>query len=188
MMYFGIRLLGFILLTLFFACSQDTGGRNTTPADSSTSNESAAVSQLQVDLLDASKFKALKKKYQGKVLFINTWATWCLPCKEEFPDLVRLARNYKDSDVAIVGVSVDYPDEVTSKVIPFLSRQQVNFPNFVQNFKEPEDLINLFNIKWRGAVPATFIYDKEGNQRAFLLGKHTFEEFRSEIERIRSDS
>jgi len=178
-------LLLFIVLS---GCSQQTGEGDTGTADSSARVETAAVPDLHVDLLDVSGFQALKRKYQGKVLLINTWATWCLPCKEEFPDLVRLARKYENSDVAIIGVSVDYPDEVNSKIIPFLSSQQANFPNFVQNFKRPEDLINLFNEKWRGAVPATFIYDKKGNQRTFLLGKHSFEDFKSEIEAIRSDS
>jgi thiol-disulfide isomerase/thioredoxin len=181
-------LLTCILFLVFSACSQEAGQGSKTPADSSTRLENNVVPEIKVGLLDASGFNTLRRKYQGKILLINTWATWCLPCKEEFPDLIRLASKYKDSDVAIIGVSVDYPDEVDSKVIPFLSSQQVNFPNFVQNFKEPEDLINLFNEKWRGAVPATFIYDKKGNQRAFLLGKHTFEEFMSEIESIRSDS
>jgi thiol-disulfide isomerase/thioredoxin len=184
----SLRLPVLIFLFIFFACSQQTGEGNTSLADSSAQVDKTTSRKVRVDLLDASGFKALKKKYQGKVLLINTWATWCLPCKEEFPDLVRLARNYENSDVAVIGVSVDYPDEVNSKIIPFLSSQQVNFPNFVQDFKEPEDLINLFNEKWRGAVPATFIYDKKGIQRAFLLGKHTFEEFKSEIEAIRSDS
>jgi thiol-disulfide isomerase/thioredoxin len=187
-MHVNLRLPVLTLFFIFFACSQETGEGSKTLADSSARVDKSAFTKGHVDLLDASGFKALKRKYQGKVLLINTWATWCLPCKEEFPDLIRLASKYKDSDVAIIGVSVDYPDEVDSKVIPFLSSQQVNFPNFVQNFKEPEDLINLFNEKWRGAVPATFIYDKKGNQRAFLLGKHTFEEFKSEIESIRSDS
>jgi len=184
----NLRLPVLALFFIFFACSQETGEGDKTLADSSALVDKSVVPKVRVDLLDASGFKALKRKYQGKVLLINTWATWCLPCKEEFPDLVRLARKYENSDVAIIGVSVDYPDEVNSKIIPFLNSQQANFPNFVQDFKQPEDLINLFNEKWRGAVPATFIYDKKGIQRAFLLGKHTFEEFKSEIETIRSDS
>ncbi len=47
------------------------------------------------------------------------------------------------------------------------------------------DLINLFNSQWRGAVPATFIYDKQGKQQTFLLGKHTFDEFNAKIESVR---
>ena len=120
-------------------------------------------------------------------MFINTWATWCVPCKEEFPDLVQLADDYRDTDVVIIGISVDYPDEVETKIIPFLQKQNVNFPNYVQNFKKPEDLINLLNPDWRGAVPATFIYDKNGNQKVYMLGKHSFDEFKQKIESIRRE-
>ena len=97
-------------------------------------------------------------------------------------NLVKLADAYRNTDVAIIGLSVDYPDEIEIKVKPFLRARNVVFPNYVQNFKRAEDLINLLNSQWRGAVPAT---DKQGKQQTFLLGKHTFDEFKAKIESVR---
>jgi len=180
-----IPLLFFILVLSFFSCSNDEGQKNQVETKVDSKPTVADLASIDVSLLDAAGFQALINQHQGKILFINTWATWCVPCIEEFPDLVRLKDFYKDSDVVFIGISVDFPDEVESKVKPFLYSQKVNFPNYVQNFKDPADLINLLNINWRGAVPATFIYDKTGTQQKFLLGKHSFDEFQQEIESIR---
>ncbi len=180
-----IRVLFFISVLALFSCSNDDGHKSQTETQESSKPGINDLAAIEVSLLDEDGFQALKKQHEGKILFINAWATWCVPCQKEFPDLVRLKDYYRDSDVVFVGISVDFPDEVESKVKPFLYSQKVNFPNYVQNFKQPEDLINLLNEKWRGAVPATFIYDKKGKQQAFLLGKHSFDEFKEAIEKIR---
>ena len=172
----------------FLGCSQNSDQSNSLQDIHSNKNQSIPKTEVRVDLLDTAKWQEIKSLNKGKVLFVNIWATWCLPCKEEFPDLVKLAEEYQNSDVVIVGVSVDYQDEIVSKIIPFLQSQKARFPNYVQNFKQPEVLINMFNEKWRGAVPATFIYDQNGIQKAFLLGKKSYEEFKTAIEKIRDVS
>jgi thiol-disulfide isomerase/thioredoxin len=180
------RILFFIFILSIFACSKDDGKTSQVETKQESKPTASELAAIDVSLLDADGFQALINQHRGKLLFINTWATWCVPCKEEFPDLVRLQEYYDDSDVVLVGISVDFPDEIESKVKPFLYSQKVKFPNYVQNFKQQEDLINLLNEKWRGAVPATFIYDREGNQQKFLLGKHSFDDFKFEIENVRS--
>jgi len=181
-----IRLLSLILILFLFSCSNEDGEKMKIESKPSRNQVAAELRNIDVPLLDKDVFQSLLEKNKGKVLFINTWATWCVPCKEEFPDLVRLQDHYKNSDVVFIGISVDLKDHIESMVIPFLHSQNVNFQNYVQNFKEPADLINLLNENWRGAVPATFIYDKEGIQQSFLLGMHSFEEFQLEIESIRN--
>lgn len=183
-----IRLLFFILTLSLFACSNNDGQEIQTETNQESKPTAAELAVIDVSILDADGFHSLINQHRGKVIFINTWATWCVPCKEEFPDLVRLQKHYADSDVVFIGISVDFPDEVESKVKPFLHSQKVNFPNYVQNFKDPADLINLLNINWQGAVPATFIYDKAGTQQKFLLGKHSFEDFQTEIESVRKSN
>lgn len=113
---------------------------------------------------------------KNKVLVINIWATWCLPCKEEFPGLVNLSNQYEDK-IDVVGISIDYPDEVESKIYPFLNKVQASFTNYVNVEKNAEKFINFLNGEWSGAIPATFIYDINGNQVEFFIGKKSFEEF-----------
>jgi len=179
------RVIFLTLILAFLACSKDDGQKSQVEIVQDSKPSTAELATIDVLILDADSFQPLLNQHQGKILFINAWATWCVPCIEEFPDLVRLKDFYKDSDIVFIGISVDFPDEVESKVKPFLYSQKVNFPNYVQDFKDPADLINLLNKNWRGAVPATFIYDRKGRQQKFLLGKHSYDEFQQEIESIR---
>jgi thiol-disulfide isomerase/thioredoxin len=141
--------------------------------------------QYDVKSIDESGLKQLIAQRNGKILFLNVWATWCVPCREEFPDLVRLAEHYKNADVEFVGLSVDYPDEIESKIIPFLENQKCNFKIYVQAFDDEANLIGLLNEKWSGAIPATFIFDPVGIQRVFLLGVHSYDDFQQELEKLR---
>ena len=116
----------------------------------------------------------------GKGLLINIWATWCLPCKEEFPGLIKLSNLYEDK-IDVVGISIDYLDEVESKINPFLNKFHVSFINYVNGEKDAEEFINFLNGEWNGAIPATFIYDSDGKQVEFFIGKKSFEEFEETV-------
>lgn len=147
---------------------------------------SPSSSKINVQKLGEEELDQLLASYKGKVLLVNIWATWCKPCKEEFPDLVKLAAHYKDDDVAIITISADYPDEIESRITPFLEKVGAyNLPVYVQDFKKQADFIDRLNPKWRGALPATFIYDKNGKQQVFMLGKENFNRFKEQIEKFR---
>ena len=131
-----------------------------------------------VKLADETVLDSLIADRGDKFLLVNIWATWCIPCREEFPDLVKLKEKFS-RELEIVAISVDYADEIKSKVIPFLNSQNVNFPVLVSNFRKDEDLINYFSMKWNGALPATFIYDNKGTNVSFLEGKQSYDSFSS---------
>jgi thiol-disulfide isomerase/thioredoxin len=116
-------------------------------------------------------------------LLINVWATWCAPCREEFPELVKLANNYS-TKVRVVGISVDEKSDLDSKVIPFLKNQNVTFQNYLLKVIDPEDFINALNKNWGGAIPATFVYDKSGNQKEMIVGKQTYEAFENALKKV----
>jgi thiol-disulfide isomerase/thioredoxin len=137
-----------------------------------------------VEPIDVKGIEHLVHARNGKILFLNVWATWCRPCVEEFPDLVKLYNDYQNAGVDIAAISVDYPDEVDSKILPFLVSQHVPFKVYVANIKKDEDLINELNPSWSGAVPATFIFDASGKQRAFMFGQKTLRIFKAEIDTV----
>jgi thiol-disulfide isomerase/thioredoxin len=130
---------------------------------------------LEVSEITIDELNDIIKTREGKVLLINIWATWCVPCKEEFPDLIKIADKYGEQ-IELIGISIDFTDEVESKIIPFLSELQPNFDNYVNIENDAEKFINNLNPKWSGAIPASFFYDSDGKQFLFYEGKMTFKE------------
>lgn len=139
--------------------------------------------KITVEDLDKSKLEKLIKNRKGKVLLLNIWASWCPPCKKEFPDLVKLAEKYKNSKVDIVGLSVDDRNDLQSEVIPFLQKNNVNFKIYIQNFKSVDELISFFP-KWEGAIPLTVIFDKNGREKKFIIGMRDFEFFDKALQEV----
>lgn len=155
---------------------------------------SAGVHELRSQILQTSRrvepineqgLRQLIHERAGRILLVNVWATWCKPCVEEFPELIRLQHTYRDSLVDVIALSVDYPDEVESKIIPFLDSLGVPFTVYVADIARPVDLINTLDSAWSGAVPATFVFDRQGQRRAFLLGQKSFETFKDAVDRGR---
>lgn len=138
-------------------------------------------SNIDVKIINASSLDKIIHERDGKLLLVNIWATWCIPCREEFPDLVKLYDNYKEK-VDLVAISVDYEDEIDDKIIPFLNNNNVTFPVYVSGFKDDESLISYFKSEWNGAIPATFLFNAESLEIKKLEGKHSYESFSSIIE------
>ncbi len=139
--------------------------------------------KIVVDQINKAKLSKIIKERNGKPLLINLWATWCVPCREEFPSLNKLAEDYKDVD--FIGISVDFPDEVETKIIPFLKSQNAKFISYVNAFDGDEELINLLDKNWNGALPATFIFDKNGKKISFLEGKKSYTDFKKELDKVK---
>lgn len=139
----------------------------------------------KVEPIDVEGYQQLIQDHQGTILVVNFWATWCIPCREEFPELVRFAKTHAQDSLKIVGISIDYPDEVDSKIIPFLKQHQVNFVNYVKAVEDDEAFINLVNHEWSGALPATAIYDRKGTLQFFHIGKIGFDTLEELIQQLR---
>lgn len=153
-------LLGFLLLSVTFSSAQQV----------------RTIGKKGLDSLIANR--------NGKVLLLNIWATWCIPCKEEFPDLVTLSNEMKRSKAEVVAVSVDFPDEINEKVTPFVKKMKTPFRVFVADFASQDEFFASFDKSWSGAIPATFIYDPSGTQQKFLLGKQRHDQLKKAVEDV----
>jgi peroxiredoxin len=100
--------------------------------------------------------------FKGKVVFLNFWATWCPPCKEEMPSMERLYRRYKDKGFTILAVSIDAGDR--APVAAFVKKFGLTFPIGL----DPKlGVANQYAVR---GLPATFLVDREGMVAAVAIG------------------
>jgi thiol-disulfide isomerase/thioredoxin len=95
----------------------------------------------------------------GKVVVVDFWASWCIPCKREFPGLVRLHQKYAKKGFAAVSVSVDKPDDAKARASAeeFLRKQNATFANWLLTSK-PEEWQKKLKID---SIPAVFVFDRQ---------------------------
>ena len=118
-------------------------------------------------------------KSSASIKLLNVWATWCGPCIEEFPSLLKLREQYQSRGLELILVSADMPEDV-DKIESFLRDQKVNFFTYLKTDSD-EDFIKEMNPDWSGALPASFIYNRSGQLVDFWTGDLTYEEFESKI-------
>jgi thiol-disulfide isomerase/thioredoxin len=112
------------------------------------------------------------RKPGAAAVLVNVWATWCTPCREEFPDLLHVARELAPKGLRLFLVSVDFPG-AEPDAARFLTEQGVDFPTFVRTGKD-EAFVDGLERQWSGAIPATFLYDANGKLVRFWEGKASY--------------
>ncbi len=115
-------------------------------------------------------------EFQGKVVLLNFWATWCMPCKIEMPWFVEFQRKYKDRGFSVIAVSLD--DEGWEVVRPFVNELELNFPVVVGNDEMADEFGGVV------ALPTTFIIDKQGRITATHAGLISKSDYEEEIEQL----
>ena len=102
---------------------------------------------------------------RGKIVVLNFWATWCVPCRAEMPMLVEAEKEYAPRGVVFVAVSLD--DRQTRPKIPdFVGEFKIGFPVWVGG-----STMDLEDLKLGQALPATAFLDREGRIAARVLGQ-----------------
>lgn len=136
-----------------------------------TDNENWEKGTVDVELIDEAGIAALRKNPTKKLRMINIWATWCGPCVEEFPELVKTARKFGLRDFEFITISLDDPKTITdvkafleknnavipAKVKPTLAAEGRKTNSYVFSGKSTDPLIEILNPDWDGTIPHTVI-------------------------------
>jgi thiol-disulfide isomerase/thioredoxin len=161
------RLAGLALLLLGAACSNSSGPPEP-PQPAGVVN------------LDEKGWEEVHSRQRGRVLLVNFWATWCEPCREEFPAIVRLHKNYRARGLSVVAISMDEPESV-SAIEDFLESHGAQFGSYRHNFQDFSALIDATNPRWGGGIPASFLYDRQGQLVSSWQGATKYAEFESAV-------
>ncbi|MBK7933096.1 MAG: TlpA family protein disulfide reductase [Acidobacteria bacterium] len=135
--------------------------------------------------MDTAKLETLLKP-NGRPLLVNFWATWCDPCREEFPDLVKLDAEYKGK-LDVITISLDDLVEIDRDVPKFLGEVKADMPAYLLKTADEDAAIRLVSKDWAGNLPLTVLIDTEGRTTYQRNGKFRYETLKENIARTLGD-
>lgn len=150
--------LAFVVLMIAFAAASVLGQQTVAP---------------QVALKDLNGRTVRLSDYQGKVVLVNFWATWCPPCRAEMPDLVKLQSEYGKDGLQIIGIT--YPPQKKAEVRRFANSLKVNYP-IVLGTRELKARFSSEDI-----LPLTVVINRDGKVSDIISGILLREEFDEKI-------
>jgi thiol-disulfide isomerase/thioredoxin len=155
------------------------------PAQSRAPRIAPAVKPLaRARAVNAEELKDLLKGDSTRPLLVNYWATWCDPCRDEFPDLVKIDGQYRAKGLEFIAVSLDDLKDIDSEVPKFLRKMRAKMPVYLLNVVDPEPAINSIDPAWGGALPATFLYNSKGEVTYKHFGRVNTAELRAAIDKL----
>src|ERR1043166_5906255 len=150
-------------------------------APAQLNGRAAGPSDIREINLDGLKKIIQRDPKDTRPLLINFWATWCDPCREEFPDLVKLDSDYRNKGLNFVAVSLDDISDINTAVPKFLKEMKATMPVVLLNVNDPEPAIKVVDATWDGQLPATFLYDTTGTIVFKHFGRIKPDELRTAI-------
>ena len=164
-----------VALSLFIPAAGQKGSQKT--ATARAAQKLPVVKQID--------FAGLRKALtpSAKPLLVNFWATWCDPCREEFPDLVKLNADYRGK-IDFITISLDELSEINGDVPKFLADMKSDMPAYLLKALDDDAAITYVSKDWAGALPLTILYDPTGKQSYYRQGKVKIETVRAEIDKL----
>ena len=143
----------------------------------------AAGAVPEVTAASAQEVLAAVRREGASAVVLNLWATWCQPCREEFPDIVRIEKEYRERGVRVVFVSTDFVDD-RDQARKFLASQGVTEPSLIKGDTNDNAFIDAIEPRWTGIIPATVIYDASGQAKWFHEGKTNYATLKKTIDGV----
>ena len=155
------------------------------PGESKAARETVDPNLLtssKITQISAEQLKNLLKP-NGKPLLINFWATWCEPCREEFPDLVKIDADF-GGKIDVITVSLDDPVEISRAVPKFLAEMKAEMPTYLLKTDDETAAIAAVSKTWKGGLPYTILINAQGKIVYSHQEKFKLETLQAEIEKL----
>ena len=129
-----------------------------------------AIMDREMTMVDGSKMKLADKR--GKVLLVNLWATWCAPCIEEMPDLVKMHEELGPQGFEVIGINTETTEgsiieELDARIKAFIGEHSLSYANGYM----PEGMFDEFaKLSKLAGIPQSIIVDREGKLRGVFAG------------------
>lgn len=125
----------------------------------------------QVTMVKWPDVRKILTQKSDTTYIVNFWATWCKPCIAELPSFEQIQQNYKDQNVRVLLISMDFAKELKTRVIPFVSQRKIRSRVWLLNEPDANSWIDKVSPEWSGAIPATLIVNNFKNKKVFFEQK-----------------
>ncbi|MDN5215733.1 TlpA disulfide reductase family protein [Fulvivirgaceae bacterium BMA12] len=123
------------------------------------------VTGQKVEVIKFPELQQIINEDNADLKVINFWATWCKPCIEELPYFEEINRNYKKNDLEVILVSLDFVEQVDTKVKDFVEKEALASKLYLLDETDYNKIIDSIHTSWSGAIPATLIVDNRKNKK-----------------------
>jgi thiol-disulfide isomerase/thioredoxin len=144
-----------------------------------------STSSKDPELIDIQGYQKILEQYKGKPLLVTFWATWCEPCRDEYPMLNELAKQYAPQGLKVVGIDLDQDGDLIL-MRRFLARYKPIFPNYRKKKGDEDSFSQGVMAGWNGAIPASFFYARDGKQIGHLVGASNQDTYEAAIRMLLS--
>ncbi len=155
---------------LFIACASNQS-IETNPEVGSKTKKKGEYPSLPSSILEA-EHKGIDGKtirlsdYQGKIVLVNLWATWCAPCRKEIPVLIELQKKYADKGFIVIGLDVD-ETETEARIKNFAQEMQINYLLGWISQKDQNEFLKISRFE---GVPQSFLVSRDGELLGVFMG------------------
>lgn len=123
-------------------------------------NFSVIPEKKTIPVVNFKQFEPQLHHNTDSVYLINFWATWCGPCKEELPAIEKVGAKYKNEKFRIILVSLDVPNQLHSRLIPFVKANQIKSDVILLDDPKQNEWIDKVDPGWSGEIPFTVVYGR----------------------------
>lgn len=169
------------ILVIFMSCKNEVNNTESTEVADDVNSDKVQLNQ-ELEVYDYDGLRPLIHKEDDKIHIVNFWATWCAPCVKELPYFEFINENYKNKDVEVLLVSLDFPSKYDTNLKPFILKNALKSKVVALDDVDQNRWIPAIHKDWSGAIPATIIYNS--TKRKFYEQSFTQAELESELKQF----
>ena len=141
------------------------------------------TAQEKLTPVNEAEYQKLVASHRGKIVMVDFWATWCVPCRAELPQLLKLSSRLRSLGFELVTISADEPGQEAG-ALSFLRQSAAPSPQYVKKAADDDKFAASIDAKWDGALPAIFLYNRSGKKVRSFIGETPIKDLEAAIDKL----